>query len=145
MRNVWQIVVDNRVGALLALASATAFVALTLVKKRFAKRAASWPGVQANIENIFLDVSERRTHAILAYSYTVGGSNYSGQIRLTAGEWSLDTLDKEIVGQKISVRYDPHKPEVSVFSKHRVRGWYVERDSRLSAWTSIETWLDKLP
>jgi hypothetical protein len=121
-----------------------------LLKSRFAAQTASWPTVSAEIENVFVDVSNRLkrvpiTHAVVAYSYLVGGSYYSGQIRLVAGESSLEILVREMIGQRISIQYDSTRPEISIFRMNEVQGWDVEKDARLSVWTSIAKLLDKLP
>jgi len=105
--------------------------------------------VSAEIENVFVDVSNSLkrvpvSHAVFAYSYFVGGSYYSGQIRLVAGESSLEAL-RQMIGQQIAIQYDPTSPEVPIFQMNEIQGWDIERDSRLSIWTSIGALLDKLP
>jgi Protein of unknown function (DUF3592) len=112
--------------------------------RRFTRKAETWPTIPAKVENVFLDVSSRGpnhtdvTHTVLAYSYSVGGSYYSGQIRLSEGEVSLESVEKEMVGQQISVHYNPRKPETSIFLKHKVRGWLVVADRRTSLWSWLE-------
>ena len=131
---------------IVCLAIAVALAVLALLKGRFAAKAATWPTVAAKIENIFLDVTDRGpnhipyTHAVLAYAYSVGDGYYSGKIRLLAGEASLDSLDKELVGAQITVQYDPERPVVSVFLVDEVSGWPVVKDRRLSLWA----WFDNL-
>jgi hypothetical protein len=139
----------HRIEGFAVFAAATALGLLAVLKRRFAVRAATWPAVRAKIENVFLDASNSHgnpvSNAVLAYSYSVRDSFYSGQITLSAGESSLVSVREGMIGQQISVQYDPGRPEVSIFTKHKVRGWLVERDRRLSLWTSIERWLDNLP
>jgi hypothetical protein len=139
----------HRTGVFEAFAAATALGLLAVLKRRYAVRTATWPTVRAKIENIFLDAPNSLgnpvTNAVLAYSYSVRDSFYSGQITLSAGESSLESLREDMIGQHITVQYDPGRPEVSIFTRHKVRGWLVERDRRLSVWTSIERWLDNLP
>jgi len=139
----------HRIEVFVAFAAATALGLLAVLKRRVAVRTAIWPTVRAKIENIFLDASNSHrnpvTNAVLAYSYSIRDSFYSGQITLSAGESSLESLREEMIGQQISVQYDPGRPEVSIFTRHKVRGWLVERDPRLSVWRLIELWLDKLP
>jgi hypothetical protein len=112
--------------------------------RRFARKAESWPTIAAKVENVFLDVSSRGpnhqdvTHTVLAYSYSIDGSYYSGQIRLSASEVSLESVEKEMIGQQISVHYNPRKPETSIFLKHKVRGWLVVADRRTSLWSWLE-------
>jgi len=72
---------------------------------------------------------------VLAYAYSIGDSYYSGQKRLWAGQVSLESVEKEMVGQQISVHYNPEKREISIFLKHKVRGWLVVSDRRTSLWS----------
>ena len=98
----------------------------------------AWPITEARIENVFLDVSSRGpndrdvTHTVLAHAYSIGGSYYSGQIRLSAGERSLELVEKEMVGQHVSIHYNPREPKTSIFLKPKVRGWLVVADRRIS-------------
>jgi hypothetical protein len=94
---------------------------LVFSKKRFTAKSETWPVIEARVENVFLDVSTRgpnrveQTHTVLAYAYSIGGSYYSGQTRLWAGQVSLESVEKEMVGQRIPVHYNPEKPEISIF------------------------------
>jgi hypothetical protein len=129
---------------LFAAAVFAAFFFLKLQRVRFAGRAAKWPAVRATVENVFLDVENDytggATHAVLGYGYSIADSFYSGQIRLWVGGPSLEPLQKAMVGQRISVQYDPQHPEISIFLIHKVHGWDVVKDGRLSAWY----WIDGL-
>jgi hypothetical protein len=115
---------------------------IALLKRRFASAATAWPTVPAKIENVFLDGSSRgpnrnpETHAVLAYAYSVSESCYSGEVRLWASGLSLDLLERELIGQQITIQYNPRNPQVSIFLKHKIRGWLVVKDRRLSllAW-----------
>jgi hypothetical protein len=117
---------------------------LALWKKRFAGKAEAWPTTIAKIENVFVDVSSRGpnhrdvTHTVLAYAYSIGDSYYSGQIRLSAGEASLGSVEKELIGEQVSVHYTPDKPEMSIFLKHEVGGWPVVADRRISIWSLFQ-------
>jgi hypothetical protein len=140
----------HRVSVFIALMVPLAVAVWALLKSRFAAKTAGWPTVWAKIENVFVDVSNSldrlpNTRAVLAYSYFVNGSCHSGQIRLVAGESSLEILKQELVGPQISVRRDPSRPEVSIFQGDEIQGWDVEKDPRLSVWTSVGRLLDRLP
>ena len=134
----------NRTEAAIGLLAAASLGVLALRKRHFASKAATWPTVVAKVENVFLDVSSRGpnrrdvTHTVLGYAYSVGDSYYSGQIRLSVGEISLEFVEKEMVGKTILVHYDPDEPQVSIFLKHKVRGWLVVADRRISLWTWLE-------
>jgi hypothetical protein len=114
---------------------------IVLRKKWFATKAETWPMIEARVENVFLDLSTRgpsrveQTHTVLAYAYSIGDSYYSGQIRLWAGQVSLDSVEKEMVSLQISVHYNPEKPEISIYLKHKVSGWLVVADRRTSLWS----------
>ena len=125
-----------------AIVGALGMVALW--KKRFLNQSESWPTTAARVENVFLEVSSRGrnrrevTHTVLAYAYSISGSYYSGQIRLLADEGSLESVEKEMVGQHVLVDYNSKKPEISIFLKHKVRGWLVVADRRVSIWSWLE-------
>ena len=115
----------------------TALALLALWKSRFASQAETWPTTTARIENVFLSVNSRGpnrndiVHVVLAYAYSIKGSYYSGQIKLDAGEPSLESVQKEMIGQSVPVHCKPSKPEVSIFLNHKVRGWMVVPDRRI--------------
>lgn len=50
------------------------------------------------------------------------------------GEVSLESLEKEMIGEQVSVHYNPQKPEISIFLKHEISGWLVVADRRISIW-----------
>jgi hypothetical protein len=114
---------------------------LVLWKKRFATKAEAWPTITAKIENVFLDVSRGGpnrsdvTQTVLGYSYSINDRYYSGQIRLSAGEVSLESVEKEMIGGQVLVHYNPQVPEISIFLKHEIRGWLVVADRRISIWS----------
>jgi hypothetical protein len=131
----------DRTELVIGLVLVTILGLLLLSKKRFAAKAETWPVTEARVENVFLDVSSRgpnrveQTHTVLAYAYAIGDSYYSGQITLWAGQVSLESVEKEMVGRQISVHYNPEKPEISIFLKREVLGRLVVTDRRLSLWS----------
>jgi hypothetical protein len=50
----------------------------------------------------------------------------------------MESVEKEMVGHKLSIHYNPTKPQISIFLKHKVRGWLVVPDRRTSLWS----WFD---
>jgi Protein of unknown function (DUF3592) len=104
--------------------------AFALWKKWFAGRAKKWPVVAARIENVFIVSSTRgisapryeRTNAVLAYSYSIGDAFYSGEIKLTANDTKMETIEKELVGQQLGVHYNPKNPRKSIFLKGHSKG-----------------------
>jgi len=123
----------------LVIAAAVGIASLWV--KRFASKAEAWPTITAKIENVFLDSSSRgpnrqpETHAVLAYSYSIGDGYFSGQIRLLAGERSLESLEKGMIGQQISVHYDPESPTTSIYLEDYVKNRPVMKDRRTSVWS----------
>lgn len=142
----WEILRAYRPELYVGMVLAAALGVGALGKRRFAAEAATWPAARAKIENVFIDVQNQGryrtpvTHAVLGYGYSVGDLYYSGEIRLRAGETSLEPLDKEMVGQQVSIQFSPQEPGASIFLKHGVRGQEVVKDRRLSGWS----WLDRL-
>jgi hypothetical protein len=136
----------HRIEVWLSLIAAASAGVAAFVKRRFAAKAETWPTATAKIENVFVDVLNQgpnripRTHAVLAYAYSVRDSVYSGEIRLQVTEAAVDVLNKELVGQSISIQYNPEKAEVSIFLKHKLRGRLVVKDRRLS----LAAWIDNL-
>ena len=125
-----------------AIAAATAI--LVALKRRFAAKAHSWPSANAKIECVFVDyfrighsAGYEESHVVLGYVYSIDGSFYSGQAKLTAGDIFLEAVRESMVGHEITIHYDPARPEISIFLKQRVRGWDVMADPRIS----LSSWL----
>jgi hypothetical protein len=144
--NFWHFLLAHEIEVWLSLIAAAMAVIAALVKRRFTAKVETWPAATARIENVLVDVLNRgpnripRTHAVLAYAYSVRDSMYSGEIRLQVGEAAVDVLNKELVGQSLSIQYNPEKPEISIFLKHKLRGRLVVKDRRLS----LAAWIDNL-
>jgi hypothetical protein len=143
---LWHFLLAHKIEAWLGLFAAVAAGIAALLKRRFAAGVEKWPTATAKIENVFVDVLNQgpnripSTHAVLAYAYSARDSVYSGEIRLQVGEAAVDDLNKELVGQSLSIQYNPQKPEVSIFLKHKLRGRLVMKDRRLS----LAAWIDNL-
>ena len=122
----------NKFSLILFLTIAVILGVVALWKRSYAMRAQAWPTIAAKIENVFLNVETHGTkiryqitHAVLAYSYSVGESFYSGEIELQAGDRVVKKLESELVGQQVMVHYNPRRPAVSLFLKSSVKGWQV--------------------
>jgi hypothetical protein len=96
----------DRTELAVGLSVVAALGAFALWKKWFAAQAEAWPIVAARVENIFVVSSTRGikaryevTNAVLAYSYSIGDAFYSGEIKLTANDTKVETIEKELVGQ----------------------------------------------
>jgi len=122
----------DKTNLLLVLAVVVFVATQALWKRSRIMRAKAWPNVEAKIENVFIDtetsgVKYRReeTYAALAYSYSVGESFYSGEIKLLADDSKVQELEKRLIGQLVTVHYNPRNPAQSVFVHESVRGWPV--------------------
>jgi hypothetical protein len=75
-------------------------------------------GSQGGLFGTLLTANNRRSRAVLQYSYTVAGEFYSGSFVLGGSFSSPEdarAAAKEWVGKAIFVRYNPDKPHLSVY------------------------------
>jgi hypothetical protein len=107
-----------------SIAAATVFVTLLILgtsdyaeRRRF-RGSASWPTAMATVETADVRIGgsgrSRSFVADLGYSYTVGGSYYSGRfIKPFANQEAARTFANEVRGKSIRVRFEPTKFEPS--------------------------------
>jgi hypothetical protein len=143
---LWHFLLAHKIEGWLGLIASVAAGIAALLMRRFVAKVETWPTSTARIENVFVDVLNQgpnripRTHPVLGYAYSMRDSTYSGEIRLRVGEAAVDILNKELVGQSLSIQYKPENPAVSIFLKHKLRGWLVVKDRQLS----LAAWIDNL-
>jgi hypothetical protein len=124
-------------------------------RRVFEQRAESWPTIIAKIENVYVDYLPRevrsrrlrdygaqKSNVVLAYSYSVADTYYSGKIRLDADEPYISKIEKELVGTQINIRYNPDKSEESIFLDETIQDWSVVGDYRSKPWTWLANYLD---
>ena len=83
------------------------------------KDAVDWPETEALIQSAEMELVERVGHLrerlpFFAFSYAVDNEYYSGRFGLRVAEDRANTVMREWINTKITVRYDPKHP--SVFS-----------------------------
>ena len=83
--------------------------------------AADWPESEATIQSGDMELVERVGHIrenlpFFAFSYVVDNEYYSGRFGLRVAEDRANSLIREWIDAKISVRYCPGRP--SIFSLH---------------------------
>lgn len=100
--------------------------------KRRTRNAADWPDTEATVQSGKMELVERVGHFVsrvpfFDFSYVVDNEYYSGRFGLRVDEDRGDTLIREWVGTKVTVRYDPSRPSVfSVPEELPVDGFRVD-------------------
>ncbi len=90
------------------------------------RQAGNWPATPATINGAYALASNRQSGAsgpvgflpVIQYSYSVNNEFYSGSFNLAVYEPSQESAQdtgKKWMGQKILVRYDPRRPESSIY------------------------------
>jgi hypothetical protein len=106
------------------LVIAALIMAVRFTRHWLLKQAAeSWPMMNATVESFYVINSGAGSTVhwipILEYSYAINGQRYSGNAGLQFNGGNDKTIAEEAgntwQGQKILVRYNPQKPEKSVF------------------------------
>ena len=117
--------------------SATAGFLIWHVRKR---RSSAWPMVNATIENFHLIQDGSSPVPVLHYSYSVQNEFYSGELQPRDFPTDADAVDRmcrSLQGQRILVRYNPQRPDTSIYinadqaagaprSGFSLRGWLAE-------------------
>jgi hypothetical protein len=86
------------------------------VEKNRLKGAVDWPEAEATIRSGNVRLVGRGGHRtqklpFFAFSYEVDGEYYSGRFGLQVDEERAGQLSRDLVDTKITVRYDPKRPE----------------------------------
>lgn len=80
-----------------------------------AEKAANWPVAEGTIQSVGRVVVDagRQSYSVDVgdFSYIVNDEYYSGRLTISRSFSTHDRLPKDLVGQKMQVRYDPRKPE----------------------------------
>jgi len=91
-------------------------------------RASSWPIAEARIESVEVhepsfSFTRKRGYysAQLGYSYSVGGSIYSGTYKRDfSSEHEADEFVRDLKGQSLPVHYSPDRPSSSLLLEHDI-------------------------
>lgn len=91
-------------------------VYVAYVKKTRLKGAVDWPETEGTIRSATVRLVGRagyRTEKLpfFAFSYEVDSEYYSGRFGLRVDEERANQLTRDLVDTKITVRYDPKRPE----------------------------------
>lgn len=109
------------------LANAVIFVARQPVS---AKKAANWPVAEATIQGVrIVYVPAGRTNHPLDvgdFSYTVSDDFYSGTLAISSSFSTGHASPRDLVGKKIQVRYNSHKPEQFSVPQQEIGGFLLD-------------------
>ena len=91
-------------------------VYVSYLEKRRLKGAVDWPETEGIIRSATVRLISRagyRTQKLpfFAFSYEVDGEYYSGRFGLQVEEERAGPLSRDLVDTRITVRYDPKRPE----------------------------------
>ncbi len=74
-----------------------------------------WPMAEGTIQSVNTEITYQgrgsTAHPVGDFSYRVGIEYYSGRLRVSCTDDGGDRSPKTLVGRKISVRYNPQRPE----------------------------------
>jgi len=109
---------DRVIPVLVLIAVLGVVVAIIVQLFRNAKReeeAQSWPTTEATVQSSAMEtVASGRSAVILpcfAFSYVVNGEYYSGRFSLSEASDRSATLLREMIDKKLTVHYNPTKPQ----------------------------------
>ena len=95
-----------------------------------AKKAANWPVAEATIQAVrIVYVPAGKTNDPLDvgdFSYTVSDEYYSGTLAISRSFSTGHASPKDLVDQKIQVRYNPRKPEQSSVPQQEIGGFLLD-------------------
>jgi hypothetical protein len=99
---------------LFGLCAVAAIAAWPVWNARRAAQARNWPSTEATIQLAKIEAVRNGRFSedlpCFAFSYVVDGEYYSGRFALSAKGDRADALIKEMVGKKLTVRYNPKRP-----------------------------------
>jgi hypothetical protein len=76
--------------------------------------AKSWPSTEATIQSAEIETVDRGRSAVelpcFAFSYAVNGEYYSGRFSLSRDDARLPAFLREMIDQKVTIKYDPKRP-----------------------------------
>ncbi|HEV2395329.1 MAG TPA: DUF3592 domain-containing protein [Candidatus Sulfotelmatobacter sp.] len=94
------------------------------------KKAANWPTTEATIQSVgAVAVSTGRSSYTLVvgdFSYIVNDDYYSGRVTISRSFSTGDRSPKELVDQKLQVRYNPGKPGKYFVPQAEIAGFLLD-------------------
>lgn len=100
--------------AVIGIGVAAALGFLILRRARREDAAQNWPSAEATIQSAAIEEVGSRYKDLLpcfAFSYVVDGEYFSGRFCLYVKGDRADALIKDMIDAKLTVQYDPQKPE----------------------------------
>lgn len=94
------------------------------------KKAANWPTTEATIQSVgAVAVNSGRSSYTLVvgdFSYIVNDDYYSGRVTISRSFSTGDHSPKELVDQKLQIRYNPQKPEKYFVPQSEIAGFLID-------------------
>jgi hypothetical protein len=115
MSSALELIVHHPLIVLLTLFALGTLVVSFVRRPVPAEKAASWPVTEGTIQSVgkVIVSGERNSPPIDVgdFSYTVNDEYYSGRVTISRSFSTHDHSPKDLINQKIQVRYNPRKPE----------------------------------
>ena len=94
------------------------------------KKAADWPTTEATIQSVgAVAVGSGRSYSRLVvgdFSYIVNDDYYSGRVTISRSFSTGNRSPKELVDQKLQIRYSPQKPEKYFVPQSEIAGFLID-------------------
>ncbi len=114
---------------------AAVFAAFSLWISKRVREARNWPIVEATIQSAEIDRIGNRLNAVdlpcFTFSYVVGKQQLSGRFALRATGDRADILIRTMVDKRMTIHYDPKRPQHWYIPVETIGGCEVEQ--KLSA------------
>jgi hypothetical protein len=115
----------------LLIPAALATLVISLVRRPVRpEKAANWPVTEATIQSVGKVVVDagRSSYSVDVgdFSYKVKGEYYSGRLTISRSFSTGDRSPRDLINQKIQVRYNPPKPEKFFVPQAEVNGFLLD-------------------
>jgi hypothetical protein len=124
------LIVQHYLIVLLTLCALAGFVVWFVRRRVRSDEAANWPLTEGTIQsytNVTFRTAERSDLVYVGdFSYSVNKDYYSGRVTISRSFSAHDHSPKDLIDQKIQVRYDPGKPEKFLVPQQELGGFLLD-------------------
>lgn len=125
-----ELIVHHFLIVLIALWALAGLVVLVVRRPVSPEKAANWPVTEGTIQSVGRVVvnTGRSSYSIDIgdFSYIVNNEYYSGRLTISHSFSTHDRSPKDLIDQKIQVRYNPRKPEKYSVPQAEVGGFLLD-------------------